>query len=283
MREASESQDGEATRMSQQSTFRHFGGSAPENYERFFVPVIATPLATDLIDIGTLRQGERVLDVACGTGVVARLAAERVGAAGIVSGIDNNPGMLAVARSVTPPSMVVEWHQSSVELLPLPDEAFDVVLCQMGLQFVPDKPAALREMQRVLAPGGRLIINVVGPKPRVFAILAETLARQVDPESSKFVDVVFSLHDGKELQYLISGAGFREVATQSDTRTLHLPAPEVFLWQYVQSTPLANALEQVDDATRAALEREVVAKWQAFAEDGALMLQLGVVVATARK
>jgi len=283
MREASESQDKGATRMSQQSAFRHFGGSAPENYERFFVPLIATPLATDLIDIATLRQGERVLDVACGTGVVARLAAERVGAAGIVSGIDLNPGMLAVARSVTPTSTAVEWHQSSAESLPLPDEAFDVVLCQMGLQFVPDKPAALREMQRVLAPGGRLIINVVGPKPRVFAILAETLARQIDPESSKFVDVVFSLHDPKELQHLISGAGFREVATQSDTRTLRLPAPEAFLWQYVQSTPLANAVEQVDDATRAALEREVVAKWQAFAEDGALMLQLGVVVATARK
>jgi ubiquinone/menaquinone biosynthesis C-methylase UbiE len=283
MREASESQDRGATRMSQQSAFRHFGGSAPENYERFFVPLIATPLAADLIDVATLRQGERVLDVACGTGVVARLAAERVAADGIVSGIDLNPGMLAVARSVTPPSMVVEWHQSSAESLPLPDEAFDVVLCQMGLQFVPDKPAALREMQRVLAPGGRLIINVVGPKPRVFAILAETLARQIDPESSKFVDVVFSLHNAKELQHLISGAGFREVATQSDTRTLRLPAPEAFLWQYVQSTPLANAVEQVDDATRAALEREVVAKWQAFAEDGALMLQLGVVVATAQK
>jgi ubiquinone/menaquinone biosynthesis C-methylase UbiE len=269
--------------MSQQNSFKHFGASAPENYERFFVPLIAAPLATDLVDIAALRLGERVLDVACGTGVVARLAAERVGATGTVAGIDLNPGMLAVARSVTPPGMVIEWHQTSAEAMPLPDEAFDVVLCQMGLQFVPDKLAALREIERVLAPGGRLIINVVGPKPRVFAILAEALARHIKPEMSAFVDLVFSLHDTGELQHLISGAGFHEVATQSDTRTLSLPAPEEFLWQYVQSTPLANAVEQVDDATRAALEREVVAKWQAFAEDGALMLQLGVVVATAQK
>jgi SAM-dependent methyltransferase len=191
--------------------------------------------------------------------------------------------MLAVARSVTPPSMVIEWHQTSAEAMPLPDEAFDVVLCQMGLQFVPDKLAALREMQRVLVTGGRLIINVVGPRPRVFAILAEALAHHIKPEIGAFVNLVFSLHDTGELQHLISGAGFREVAIQSDTRTLRLPAPEEFLWQYVQSTPLANAVAQVDDATRAALERDVVAKWQAFMEDGSLTLQLGVVVATARK
>ncbi len=269
--------------MSQQNSFRHFSGSAPENYERFFVPVIAAPLATNLIDIATLRVGERVLDVACGTGVVARLAAERVGATGTVAGIDLNPGMLEVARSVTPPSMVVEWHQSSAEAMPLPDEAFDVVLCQLGLQFMPDKPAALREMKRVLAPGGRLIINVAGPKPRVMAILAEALAHHINPEISAFVDMVFSLHDPGELQHLISGAGFREVAIQSDTWTLRLPAPEEFLWQYVESTPLADAVAQVDDPTRAALERDVVAKWQAFAEDGTLTLQVGVVVATAWK
>jgi ubiquinone/menaquinone biosynthesis C-methylase UbiE len=269
--------------MTQQTSFKDFGGSAPENYERFFVPVIAAPLATNLIDIAQLRRGERVLDVACGTGVVAQLTAERVGDTGTVAGIDLNPGMLAVARSVTPPSMVIEWHQTSAEAMPLPDEAFDVVLCQMGLQFVPDKLAALREMQRVLVPGGRLIINVVGPRPRVFAILAEALAHHIKPEIGAFVNLVFSLHDTGELQHLISGAGFREVAIQSDTRTLRLPAPEEFLWQYVQSTPLANAVAQVDDATRAALERDVVAKWQAFMEDGSLTLQLGVVVATARK
>jgi ubiquinone/menaquinone biosynthesis C-methylase UbiE len=151
--------------MSKQRFYETYGGSAPGNYERYFVPVIGAPLATDLIDIAGLRPGERVLDVACGTGIVARLAAERVGSTGTVTALDINPAMLAVARSVASPGMSIEWYESSAEAMPLPDEAFDVVLCQLGLQFFPDRLAALREMQRVLAPGGRLVICVVGPKP----------------------------------------------------------------------------------------------------------------------
>jgi hypothetical protein len=138
-------------------------------------------------------------------------------------------------------------------------------------------------MRRVLAPGGRLAISVVGPKPLIFAILAEALARHINPEISAFMYLVFSLHDPGELQHLISGAGFREVSIHSDHRTLRLPAPKEFLWQYVQSSPLANAVAQVDDESRAALKRDVVAKWQAFVEDGALTLQGTIVVATARK
>jgi ubiquinone/menaquinone biosynthesis C-methylase UbiE len=265
-------------------SFETYGGSAPENYERYFVPAIGAPLATDLIDIAALRAGERVLDVACGTGIVTRLAAVKVGASGTVAGLDINPGMLAVARSATPPGMTIEWHEANAQALPLPDGAFDVVLCQMGLQFFADKLAALGEMRRVLAPSGRLVINVPGPTPRVFGILAEALARHVKPELAAFVQAVFSLHDPRELQVLLRGAGFREVAIRSDTRTLRLPAPAAFLWQYVHSTPLAAAVAQADDQTRAALERDVVAQWDAFAEDGAaaLMLQLDVVVATAR-
>src|SRR3546814_6159009 len=78
-----------------------------------------------------LREGERVLDVACGTGVVTRLASEQVGATGAVSGLDVNPGMLAVARAATPEGMSIEWHEANAEAMPLPDASFDVVLCQL--------------------------------------------------------------------------------------------------------------------------------------------------------
>jgi SAM-dependent methyltransferase len=222
------------------------------------------PLTTDLIDIAALCPDERVLDVACGTGVVARLAAERVGATGNIAGLDPNPGMLAVARSVAPPDMAIDWHQASAEAMPLPD-----------------KGAALREMRRVLARGGRLIVNVPGPTPPLFAIMDEALARHIGQEAARFVRMVFSLHDPAELENLISGAGagFKEVAVRRETRRLRLPAPQEFLWQYVQSTPLAQA----DDEMRATLEREVVAKWQQFVEDGALMLEVGGIVASARR
>jgi ubiquinone/menaquinone biosynthesis C-methylase UbiE len=260
-----------------------YGGSVPENYERAFVPAIGAPLADDLIRTAALRPGERVLDVACGTGIVARLATQPVGAAGTVAGLDINPGMLEVARSTTPPGVAIDWHEAGAEAMPLPDASFDAVLCQMGLQFVPDKHAALSEMRRVLAPGGRLILNVPGPTPRLFVIMGEALARHVGGEAVGFVNQVFSLHDTAEIQNLISGAGFRDVSVQSNTKSLRLPAPEEFLWQYVHSTPLADAVAQVNEEGRASLERDVVTKWQEFVKDRTLVLQVRMVVATARK
>ena len=269
--------------MTEQRFGEAYGGNPPANYERFFVPAIGAPLATDLIRLAVLRPGERVLDVACGTGVVARLASQQVGATGTVAGLDVNPGMLAVARSATPPGTLIEWHAASAEAMPIPDASFDVVLCQMGLQFVPDKHAALREMWRVLVHGGRLILNVPGPTPRLFTIMGEALARHIGAEAAGFVNHVFSLHDTAEIQNLVSGAGFHDVSVQSDTKPLRLPAPEEFLWQYVHSTPLAGAVAQVDDERRGSLERDVVAKWQEFVKDRALVLQVRIVVATARK
>lgn len=269
--------------MAHQYYDKTYAGNPPANYERFFVPAIAAPLAADLVRLAALRPGERVLDVACGTGVVARLAAQEVGDSGAVAGLDLNPGMLAVARSATPPGTHIEWHEASAEAMPLPDASFDVVLCQMGLQFMPDKPAALREMWRVLVPGGRLILNLPGPTPRLFALMADALARHVGPEAAGFVNHVFSLHDTAEIRRLVGGAGFHDVSVTSDTGPLRLPAPEEFLWQYVHSTPLAGAVAQVDDERRASLERDVVTKWREFVKDGDLVLQARIVVATARK
>jgi ubiquinone/menaquinone biosynthesis C-methylase UbiE len=269
--------------MAEQYFGKAYGGNPPANYERFFVPAIGAPVADDLIRIAALRPGERVLDVACGTGVAARLAAQQVGAAGSVAGLDINPGMLAVARSATPPGVPIEWHEASAEAMPLPDASFDVVLCQMGLQFIPDKHAALREMLRVLAPGGRLILNVPGPTPRLFSIMAEALSRHVGAEAAGFVDRVFSLHDTTEIQHLVRDAGFHEVSVQADNKPLHLPSPEEFLWQYIHSTPLASAVEQVDEARRGSLERDVIEKWQEFVKDRDLEIQVRMVVATARR
>jgi SAM-dependent methyltransferase len=167
--------------------------------------------------------------------------------------------------------------------MPLPDSSFDVVLCQMGLQFMPDKPTALREMHRVLKPGGRLALNVPGPAPRAFVILGEALARHIGPEASGFVNHVFSLHDTAGIQRLVSDAGFRNASTQAETKLLRLPPPGEFLWQYVRSTPLAEVVAQADEERRASLERDVVGKWQEFVEGNGIMIQVRIVVATAQK
>jgi len=269
--------------MTEQHPSRSYVGSPPSNYERFFVPAIGAPLATDLVRRAALRPGERVLDVACGTGVVARLASEQVGAAGAVAGLDVHPGMLAVARSATPPGSAIEWHEASAEAMSFPDGSFDVVLCQMGLQFMPDRNAALREMARVLRPGGRLALNVPGPTPRLFAILGDGLAHHVAEQAAGFVSQVFSLHDTAETEDLLRDAGFHDVSVRSDTRRLRLPPPEEFLWQYVLGTPLAGAVANMDDEGRESLERDVVGRWQDFVEDRALVLEVRLVEATARK
>jgi ubiquinone/menaquinone biosynthesis C-methylase UbiE len=136
-------------------------GSAAERYERWAVPFLLGPWVPGLLDLAELRAGERVLDIATGTGVVARLAARRVVPRGTVTGLDLNEGMLEIAQRLPlPPGLTVDWRQGSALAPPFPDGTFDVVLCQQGLQFFPERLKALREMHRVLAPGGRVALSV---------------------------------------------------------------------------------------------------------------------------
>ena len=263
-------------------SFENYSGTAPENYERHFVPAIGAPLAAELVDVAALRPGERVLDVACGTGIVTRLAAEHVGADGTVAGVDINQGMLGVARSVARPELSIDWYETSAEALPFREATFDVALCQMGLQFFPDKVDVLRETRRALVPGGRLVLNVPGPTPRIFGILADALARHVKPEVAGFVHQVFSLHEVQELESLVRGAGFVDVSIRASDERLRLAPPEEFLWQYVHSTPLAAAVAQLDAGRRVAFAREVVTQWESFVEHDNLSLLLRVVTAAAR-
>ena len=268
--------------MAQQHLDHPSHATPPENYQRYFVPVIGRPLADDLLHVASLRVGERVLDVGCGTGVVTRLAVEQVGPDGTVAGLDINPGMLAVARSITPSDMRIDWYEASAESMPLPDGAFDVVLCQLSLQFVDDRLRGLREMRRVLTSGGRLVLSLPGPAAPMFAVLADAMGRQIAPQAAGFVRRVFALYDEAELEDLLKAAGFRHVSTQAETRALSLPAPRDFLWQYVGSTPLAGMVAEAGDEARSALEREVVAGWQDFRSGEGMKYRQRVVIASAR-
>jgi len=266
--------------MTQQVSYRTYGGGPAANYERYFVPAIGAPLAQDLVELAELQPGEHVLDVACGTGVVTRLAAERVGDSA-VAGVDVNPGMLEVARNAARDT-AIEWHEASADALPLGDATFDVALCQMGLQFFPDRLGALREMRRVLSSGGRAALNVPGPTPPLLAVLEQALGRHFGPEAAGFVAMVFSLHEPEELRELMKSAGFTDVGARSEHKALTLPAAEDFLWQYVFSTPLAEPAGKLDEERRADLQQEVVTGWAPFAEDGGLVLELDITSATAR-
>jgi ubiquinone/menaquinone biosynthesis C-methylase UbiE len=265
-----------------QPFYESYGGTAPESYERYFVPAIGGPLAHDLITEAAIRPGERVLDVACGTGVVSRLAAERVGASGSVAALDVNAAMLDVARTVSASTVpAIRWYESPAESMPLPDGGFDLVLCQLGLQFVEDRPAALREMHRVTAPGGRVLASVPRPS-EFFGVLDQAAARRIPP-AAEFVRAVFSLNDPAEVERLFRGAGFGEVTVRRYAKRLRLPAPRDFLWQYVQCTPLAGEVAGARQEALAGLERDVVDGWQRWVVNGGMEYEQEMLVATARR
>lgn len=256
--------------MSEAAYEATFAKEAAESYERHFVPAIGRPVAARLVEAAGLRPGERVLDVACGTGIVTRLAAERVRPEGSVAGLDPNPAMLAVAREAASAEAPVAWHHAPAESIPLDDERFDAVLCGMGLQFFSDRVAGLREIHRVLVPGGRLVANVPGPTPPPLQAMADALGRHVSSESAGFVEAVFSLHDADEVRTLAEEAGFGRVDVRSERVALELGPPGSFLWNYVHSTPVAADVAELDEGGRAALEREFVQACAPFLADGVL-------------
>lgn len=255
---------------------------APAHYERHFVAAIGRPFAEDLVARAGLSPGERVLDVGCGTGIVARLAAAEVGESGEVAGVDPMPGMLGVARAVTPADYGIAWHQAGAEAMPLADDSFDVVLCQMSLMFVPDPKEALAEMARVLAPGGRLLVSVPGEPSAPFAELADALGRHVGPDARGFLLAVFSLGDEETLHSLLEEGGFDGVEVDRTRLDLELPPAREWLWQYVRSTPLVARLAEEEASTLDALERDVLAAWRAHERNGGMAAQQSLLVASAR-
>jgi ubiquinone/menaquinone biosynthesis C-methylase UbiE len=260
-----------------------FEAKSAENYERWFVPVIGRPLAADLVEEARLRPGERVLDVACGTGIVTRLAADRVAPGGTVAGADVNPGMLALAHRLAASAPVpVQWYETAAEAMPLPDGAFDIVFCQLGLMFMTDRRAALREMRRVLAPGGRAYVTTPAPTP-FFGVMDSAFSRHGAETAASFVRLVFSLNEARELDQLLHDAGFSDVRVRVDVKQPRLPGPRDFFWQYVDSTPMAAALRALDEERRSALERDVVQRWQPWTSGEGLTYSQPILVGAATR
>jgi ubiquinone/menaquinone biosynthesis C-methylase UbiE len=279
MREDEAKSGSEAKRLTQ----FQLQGDAAERYERWVVPFISGPWAPPLLDLLELRAGERVLDVACGTGVVSRLAARRVSPGGTVTGLDLNEGMLSVARRLPlPPSLTIDWRQGSALALPFADGAFDVVVCQHGLMFFPDRLQALGEMRRVLTPVGRVALSVwTGPSP-YFTAQREGLTRYVGAEAASTSAVAFSLGDAAELGGLLKGAGFRDVVVHLVRMTLRLPAPEEFVLRHLSALPPAELIAAAGEEAHAALIAHMKDATRAYVDGYGLAVPQEVNVATGR-
>ncbi|MGH9151369.1 MAG: class I SAM-dependent methyltransferase [Acidimicrobiales bacterium] len=227
---------------------------AAERYEQDLVPALFEPWAGVLLDLAAVGPGDRVVDLACGTGVVARAAARRVMPGGHVCGLDVNEDMLAVARRA---GADIEWRHADASRTGLPDGSFDAALCQQGLQFVPDRRAALRELHRVLAPGGRAVIATwcaADDGDAGYIPITEALQRHRpgDPDPLGFIAAIFALSDGAEVALLAQAAGFDDVSVERRTATVRFPSAEAWVEAFLGAAPVPS-VSSLAPATRAAI------------------------------
>ncbi len=249
------------------TTYPPITGTPAEIYERHMVPAIFARWAPDLVEAAEVRPGNRALDVACGTGVVTKLLAARVGPAGTVVGLDINPEMLAIARTAVPQANI-EWLEGSAVRMALPDATFDNVLCEQGLQFFPDKPAALAEMRRVLKPGGRLALSCWCSVEHMLGYLAleHALAKRIGPERAALPP--FSLGDADTLRSLVTGAGFRAVRLRIDAKLIRFQSAEHMVRALANGAPtMLGALAEQGVGALDAIVAEVSAATRAYEDD----------------
>jgi SAM-dependent methyltransferase len=272
--------------MSASSWSESFGvaaGSSMQVYEDLLVPRLFIPWAELLLDELALDAGESVLDVACGPGSVTRLAAARVGASGRVLGCDLSPAMLAIAEAkpAVEEGGAIEYREAPAERMPVDDGAFDVVSCQQGLQFLPDRPAALTEMRRALRPGGRLGIAVWREIDRAppFRMLADALEAVVGAElAERFRGGPWGFGDGERLAVLLEQARFDAVRVSSHALPITFEAGAAQLVSYLATTPIAGEIDRLLPEQRRRLV-ELVAR---EAGEGPIESQIESNVALAR-
>jgi ubiquinone/menaquinone biosynthesis C-methylase UbiE len=223
----------------------------------------------DLVEVAAPGTGQRVLDVACGTGAVARAAAARVGATGHVVGLDLNPAMLAMAYRDGPP---IEWREGDATALPFAEATFDLICCHQGLRFFPDRSAALREMFWVLVPGGRLALGVwrrLEHQP-FYAALTDALERYVSAQAATSLRAAFTLGDAQELRALIADAGFREIHIRIRSRITRWPSLEEYVFGYLAGSPMAPAVAALDDTARNAMLEHITTLLESYGDDDGL-------------
>jgi ubiquinone/menaquinone biosynthesis C-methylase UbiE len=243
----------------------HIAREAAELYERVVARHILGPWAPMLVDAARLAGGERVLDLACGTGVVTRIAAQRVGPQGRVTGIDLNAGMVSVARSLpAPDGGPVEWLEGSALAIPLSDASVDVVLCQQGVQFFLDKALALREMRRVLDRGGRLALSVWRSAGVYNSAVGEALARFVGEDTASRFCASRNVPGKEELEHLAVAAGFSDVNVRISRMNIHLPSLDGFVLEHLAGTPVAASIAAVDPESRKNIGASVRREMQRF-------------------
>ncbi len=214
--------------------------NAAKVYEEFYLPGLFAEWTPRVIDAAKIQSGQRVVDVACGTGVLAQAVADRVGTTGLTVGVDINEGMLNIAREKAPE---IEWHQAPAEALPLDDDNYDRVVCQFGLMYFDDQRAALREMMRVLRPGGNLAVVVWDKLERSPAYYAEDQLFQRVLGEEYADESPYSLGDLQVLQQLLASAGISDVKIQTHEGTARFSSIDDWIYTDVKGWTIDEEIE----------------------------------------
>jgi SAM-dependent methyltransferase len=253
---------------------------AAEVYESCFVPAIFDAWAGPVADAAGIRTSDRVLDVGCGTGVLAREALRRVGREGRVVGLDLNEGMLAVAARTEPK---IEWRQGDAASLPFEDASFDVVVSQFALMYFPDRVASVGEMWRTLAPGGRLAIAAWAPidRARGYEILVDVAARHCGREAADVLAAPFVLGDHAELARLLGDSGISGADVTRHEGSIQFPSVQEFIRIEVRGSPLADMVSDEVMGTLAAESETALAEF--VAPSGEIVMPMDANIATASK
>ena len=259
------------------------GGDAPLAYDTYIVNVFMQDYSRRLVETAAIEPGGRVLDVACGTGVVTRLAAEQAGSEGQVVGFDLNAGMLSRASASVENGPDIAWHEGSVTDMPFAEASFDVVLCQQGLQFFPDKAAALADIHGVLAPGGRLLVSVWRSLDRCpwQRAVASAVERHVGSKPAEQLRAAFSLGEAETLRQVIVASGFLDVEIRVETETIRHSSLEEFVPGYLSATPVAGAVAGLDMEIQTAIVADVRGALAAHSVDDGLAAPIETHVALA--
>jgi SAM-dependent methyltransferase len=249
-------------------------GDAAEVYERFFVPAMFREAAGQVLAAVGVPAGSDVLDVACGTGVLARAAAQHT-APERVTGLDRNEGMLEVARRVAP---AIQWRAGTAEALPFPDASFDRAFCLFGVMFFDDRPAAMRELRRVLRAGGKAAIAVWASLDRSpgYAGMVRLLERLFGADVADELRAPFALGSPRDLEQLLANAGARATRIETLPVVAHFPSLEAWVRTDIEGWTLAGRLDQAQcsallEAARVDLRDFVLPDGRVAFDDPALL------------
>ncbi len=249
-------------------------GDTPAAYERYLVPALFREGAERLVSQAQIQRGEQVLDLGCGTGIVARVAAEHLGNGEDVTGVDLNPGMLEVARNVSATSHPgIKWQEGSAENLPLARSTYDVVLSQQTFQFLEDRHAALQEIRRVLRPGGRMVFSVFRSTRHnhTYQPLIDAFRKHGGDDLGTMMNSPFQEWTIEGLREMVSDAGYQDVSVTLSMVTARFPSITEFIQQELSSSPMSDLVSTMDDATREAIAHDTRQGLSEYIDDRGVM------------